>query len=177
MKSVLIISVVTFFLIFGGLAVLSGQLGGFKIHRDSSPTADPTPVTALDADLVLKGLEAERSLIKQEREKLATLRQTVAVQEVVLQEGRAELAAILEKMEAQHQVRDAASERAAVRLAKMYENMKPAQAAPILSGLEMDIVLDIMQRMKEREAARILARMDASLAARISTELSQGGSS
>ena len=39
----------------------------------------------------------------------------------------------------------------------------------------MKIVLDILGRMKEREAARILAKMDAGLAARISTELSSGG--
>ena len=50
------------------------------------------------------------------------------------------------------------------------------QAAPILSALELDIILDIMSRMKERPAAKILARMDAGLAAQVSTGMSLKGS-
>lgn len=172
MKSVLIISVVTFFLIFGGLAVLSKQLGGnsstYQEAVFSSPGTEET-------ELIMKGLEAERTLLRREKEELVTLRQSVAVQEQVLEEGRRELSALVLEIEAKQRVLGEDRERSAVRLAKMYENMKPAQAAPILSALEMDIVLDIMGRMKEREAARILAQMDAGLAASISTELSSGG--
>jgi flagellar motility protein MotE (MotC chaperone) len=79
------------------------------------------------------------------------------------------------ELEARQRILTQEQERSAGRLAKMYENMKPAQAAPILSALEMDVLLDIMTRMKERQAARILASMEAGLAARISTELSLGG--
>jgi flagellar motility protein MotE (MotC chaperone) len=171
MKSVLIISVVTFFLIFGGLAILSSQLG-------RSPELGPpalVPGKDRDAELVMKGLEAERALVRREKEDLVTLRRAVAVQEQVLVEGRRELANMVREIEAKQRVLDDERERAATRLAKMYENMKPGQAAPILSALDMDILLDIMTRMKEREAARILANMDAGLAAKISTELSLGG--
>lgn len=173
MKSVLIISVVTFFLIFGGLGILSNQLGG-------RPSAVPTamePAQDLDAVQLMKGLDAERALIRREKEELISLRRAVAVQEQVLEDGRRELTSMIQEIEDKQHVLTAERERAAVRLAKMYENMKPAQAAPILSALEMDILLDIMTRMKEREAARILANMDAGLAAQISTELSLGGAS
>ncbi|MEN8005393.1 MAG: hypothetical protein ABFS42_00120 [Candidatus Krumholzibacteriota bacterium] len=171
MKSVLIISAVTFFLIFGGLAVLSNQIGG---KSATYQRAEISP-TVQDTDLIMKGLNAERALLRWEKEKLVTMRQTVAIQEQVLVEGRRELAAIVQEIESKQRVLGEGRERSAVRLAKMYENMKPAQAAPILSALEMGIVLDIMGRMKERDAARILARMDAGLAARISTQLSSGG--
>ncbi len=173
MKSVLIISVVTFFLIFGGLAFLSSHLGGKS--NVSQQILDP--LNTRDAEMVLKGLAAERSLIRREKEELVTLRQAVAVQEQVLNEGRRELSAIVQEIESKQRILGENRERSAVRLAKMYENMKPAQAAPILSALEMDIILDIMARMKEREAARILANMDTALAARISTELSLEGAS
>lgn len=173
MKSVLIISVVTFLLIFGGLAVLSGQLGGKSVNSNVATG----PATTVDAELIMKGITAERTQLRQEKEELISLRQAVAVQEVVLEEGRRELSAIVREIVSQQRILDTDRERSAVRLAKMYESMKPAQAAPILSGLEMDIVLDVMNRMKEREAARILANMDATLAARISTQLSHGGSS
>ena len=171
MKSVLIISVVTFFLIFGGLAILSSQLGG------NSNVAQQVldPAKTLDTELVLKGLDAERALIRREKEELVTLRQAVAVQEQVLDEGRRELTAMIREIESKQRILGEGRERSAIRLAKMYENMKPAQAAPILSALDMDIILDILARMKEREAARILANMDTGLAARISTELSMEG--
>jgi flagellar motility protein MotE (MotC chaperone) len=173
MKSVLIISVVTFFLIFGGLAVLSNRLGGDGPDKRAALVPEDRP----DTEVLMKGLEAERAMIRSEMDELVTLRQALAVQERVLAEGRTELAGMVGEIEAQQRILDQEQERAAVRLAKMYENMKPAQAAPILSNLEMAIILDIMQRMKEREAARILANMDAGLAAAISTELSMGGSS
>lgn len=173
MKSVLIISVVTFFLIFGGLAILSSQLGGnSNLRNQARSTAE-----IQDAKLVMEGLDAERTMLRREKEEIITLRQAVAVQEQVLAEGRRELSAMVQEIEAKQRVLGEIRERSAVRLAKMYENMKPAQAAPILSALEMDIILDILGRMKEREAARILASMDAGLAARISTELSLGGAS
>ena len=171
MKSVLIISVVTFFLIFGGLGILSSQLGSNPLGRQQNSES----VKAKDAGLVIKGLEAEKALIRREKEELITLRQAIAVQDQVLEEGRRELELMAGEIEAQQRVLSEEKERSVGRLAKMYENMKPAQAAPILSALEMDILLDIMTLMKEREAARILAKMEAGLAARISTELSMGG--
>lgn len=173
MKSVLIISVVTFFLIFGGLAILSSQLGGKSTGGQQGLVAGKD----LDAEEIMKGLDAERTLVRREKEELVALRQAVAVQEQVLDEGRRELSAMVREIETKQRALTEERSRAAGRLAKVYENMKPEMAAPILSSLDMEILLDIMTRMKEREAAKILARMDTNLAARISTELSLGGAS
>lgn len=171
MKSVLIISVATFFVIFGGLAILSSQLG--KDTREQRETLQP--VDHAGTELILKGLDAERALVRREKEELVTLRQAVVVQEQVLEEGRRELEAMVRELETKHRVLEEDRDRSAGRLAKMYENMKPGQAAPILANLEMETILDILRRMKEREAARILASMEPALAAEISMELSQGG--
>jgi len=173
MKSVLIISVVTFFLIFGGLAILSSQLGG-NISEGRQPVGTAND---LDVAMIMKGLDAERAQLRREKEELVTLRQAQIVQGQVLMEGRRELSDMVTRIEAQQGKLNEERERSAIRLAKMYENMKPRQAAPIMSALDMEIILDILARMKEREAARILANMDAALAARISTRLSLGGSS
>jgi flagellar motility protein MotE (MotC chaperone) len=170
MKSVLIISVVTFFLIFGGLAILSSQLGGNLNDGHQAGISANT----IDTELVMKSLDAERATVRREKEELMTLRQAVAVQEQVLAEGRRELSDMVIEIDSKQRILGEERERSASRLAKMYENMKSAQAAPILSALDMDIILDIMARMKEREAARILSDMDTELAARISTELSLG---
>ncbi|AIL64685.1 hypothetical protein NOVO_01440 [Rickettsiales bacterium Ac37b] len=44
-------------------------------------------------------------------------------------------------------------------LVKIYENMKPKDAAKILEDLEMPILLEVIDRMKEAKAAPILAQM------------------
>ncbi len=45
-------------------------------------------------------------------------------------------------------------------LVKVYENMKPKEAARIFEELEMDILLDVTERMKEVKMAKVLAAMD-----------------
>ncbi|MBL6954475.1 MAG: hypothetical protein ISR50_17690 [Alphaproteobacteria bacterium] len=44
-------------------------------------------------------------------------------------------------------------------LVKVYENMKPKQAARIFEELEMDVLLNVAERMKEVKMAKILAAM------------------
>ncbi len=172
MKSVAIISVITFVLIFGGVLLVSTQL-----HQAASATALPdlAPADYEAAERVFQDMAAERDRIQREKEELLRLRQDVTVQEKVLDQSRQKLQAVIAELEARQAQYVEERERSATRLAKMYEAMKPEQAAPILGALEMDVIIEIMTRMKERPAAKILARMDAGLAAQISTRLSTRG--
>ncbi|HYG89296.1 MAG TPA: hypothetical protein VD978_23900 [Azospirillum sp.] len=45
-------------------------------------------------------------------------------------------------------------------LVKIYETMKPKEAARIFEELDMPVLLDVFQRMKEQKTAPILAAMD-----------------
>ncbi|MDB5411095.1 MAG: hypothetical protein JWL84_6007 [Rhodospirillales bacterium] len=45
-------------------------------------------------------------------------------------------------------------------LVKVYETMKPKEAARIFEQLDLPVVLDVMERMKDRGTAAILAAMD-----------------
>lgn len=45
-------------------------------------------------------------------------------------------------------------------LAKIYENMKPQEAAKIFDELEMPILLDIIRNMKEQKVAAIISQMN-----------------
>lgn len=58
-------------------------------------------------------------------------------------------------------------------LVKIYETMKPKDAARILGGLDMRIVLGIMESMKERKSAAVLAAMDPAKAGEITAELAR----
>jgi len=174
MKTVVIISVVTFALIFGGVVVLSTQLN--KASQNAGlPEMGPEDYEA--AERVFRDMAIERDRIQQEKEELLALGQSVAVQEQVLELSRDQLMETIKKLEARQEEYVEERERSAMKLAKMYEAMKPAQAAPIVSALDMDIILDIMSRMKERQAAKILAKMDAGLAAQVSTRMSLKGTS
>ncbi len=173
MKTVAIISVITFVLIFGGVTMIGTQLG------NAVPTA-PTPHLAAEdyeaAERVFADLARERDRIQRQREDLVDLQQQAAVQEKILDRSRRRLEAVIAELDAKQSVYLEERERSATHLARMYEAMKPGQAASIMAALESELVLEIMVRMKERQAARILARMDPGYAAGISTSLSAYGS-
>ncbi len=58
-------------------------------------------------------------------------------------------------------------------LVKIYENMKPNDAARIFEKLQMDTLLSVVERMKERKLAAIMAKMDPAKATEITVELSR----
>ena len=54
---------------------------------------------------------------------------------------------------------------------KIYENMKPKDAARIFEQLEIDVLLLIAERMREARIAPILAKMSPAKAKAITVEL------
>lgn len=58
-------------------------------------------------------------------------------------------------------------------LVKIYENMKPKEAARIFEQLDMVVLLEVIDRMKERKAAPILAKMTPAKAKAVTLELAQ----
>jgi flagellar motility protein MotE (MotC chaperone) len=97
------------------------------------------------------------------------------VQARALEDAMVRLQAMVTDLESRNEELSQEQEASADHLAKVYENMKPAQAAPIIAALEMNTILQVMSRMRERQAARILASMPPATAAIISAGLSQGG--
>jgi len=58
-------------------------------------------------------------------------------------------------------------------LVKIYENMKPKDAANIFEDLEMETLLEVAERMKERKLAPVMAKMNPEKAREITVELRQ----
>ena len=171
MKSIAVISTLTFVLIFGGV-VLVGTRGPVGKH---SPVATASMGAGGEVGLLFDDLAAERDRIQREKEDLLRREHALAVEEEVLAASRRRLEGVIADLESRQQVYVEERERSATRLARMYEAMKPEQAAPIVAALDTAVILDIMTRMKERPAAKILGRMDPTLAAVISTRLSTRG--
>ncbi|MFN8693110.1 MAG: MotE family protein [Holosporales bacterium] len=58
-------------------------------------------------------------------------------------------------------------------LVRVYEKMKPKDAAAIFNNLELTILLDVVKNMKETKLAPIMAAMDNGKAKTLSAELAQ----
>jgi len=56
-------------------------------------------------------------------------------------------------------------------LVKVYESMKPKDAARIFERLEMDILIDVTVRMKEVKMAAVLAKMESEKARELTVRL------
>lgn len=59
------------------------------------------------------------------------------------------------------------------KLVKLYENMKPKDAARILNDLELSVLMSVVQRMNVRRLAPVLAAMDADKARAVTRSLAQ----
>ncbi len=58
-------------------------------------------------------------------------------------------------------------------LVKIYENMKPKDAARIFNQLELPILLEVVARMREAKTASVLAKMEGSKAKEVTTALAK----
>lgn len=81
-----------------------------------------------------------------------------------------QLQAMIEDLLVKHDEQDEAQMQS---LVKIYESMKPKDAARIFEELDMEVLLDVVERMKERKTAPILAQMNPERAKAVTLELAQ----
>lgn len=116
--------------------------------------------------------ERRQNLIQREKaveQKEAILKAT----EDQIEQKIAELTSIRDELQALLS-EQSEEEQARIRsLVKIYEGMKPKDAARILNNLETDILLSVMQQMSERRSSPIIAEMDPERAREITTLLAQ----
>lgn len=77
-------------------------------------------------------------------------------------------------IEAQTAAREAAEKKRISKLARIYDSMKPEDAAKALDGVEPETVVLILQKMNEGSAANVLAKMEPMMAAQITQMLFEG---
>ena len=73
-----------------------------------------------------------------------------------------------EEIEKLTQQRQAEEKKRVSKLARLYNEMKPEEAAKIMENMESDIVIAIFQRMDESQVSQIMANFNAGKAASIS---------
>lgn len=147
----------------------------------AAPVAAATPAPA--AEQAPPVSDSERAVLlelRQRRQELETRAQEAAARDALLAaterrigqrvEELKALQARLEALENNRRERDDASWRG---LVKVYETMKPRDAATIMNDLDQTVLLGVLDRMKEAKAAAVLAAMLPDRARQITTELAQ----
>jgi flagellar motility protein MotE (MotC chaperone) len=85
----------------------------------------------------------------------------------------AELQAIQTRLETLESERKVQEEANWAGLVKLYEGMRPRDAAVIFNALDKHVLLEILDRMKPAKAASVLALMDPEGARQITTDLAE----
>lgn len=88
-----------------------------------------------------------------------------------MDEKLAELKAVQAQIETGLQQQKDAQDAQYKSLVKTYETMKPKDAARIFDSLEMEVLIEVTQRMKEAKLAPVLAAMDPTKAQAVTVEL------
>ncbi|MSO71613.1 MAG: hypothetical protein EXQ88_06345 [Alphaproteobacteria bacterium] len=66
---------------------------------------------------------------------------------------------------------DAQEEKEIASMVKIYETMKPKDAARILEQIEFSVLVTLMERIKDRSSAPIISAMNDQVARRLTSEL------
>lgn len=145
---------------------------------DEGPTAsaglasDPFALTDEEIDL-LQMLAQRRAEIDRREAELEQRNTLLEAAERRIDEKITELEALRTAIEELLVRRDEQEEAQLNSLVKIYENMKPKDAARIFEELDMAVLLDVIERMKERKTAPILAQMNPKRAKAITLKLAQ----
>ena len=140
----------------------------------AAATAPKDPFAYTDEEMiVLQSLTARRGELDAREAQIAEREALLAAAENRMDEKTAELKALQDSIQGlvvQHDEQEQAQFKS---LVKIYENMKPKDAAKIFEQLEMDVLLEVVGRMREQKVAPILAQMQPTKAKDVTFELAQ----
>ena len=135
-------------------------------------TQDPTLLTQAEIDLLQQLADRREALEAREREIEMRIGLLKAAESRI--DKKVEDLKILQvTIERLIKTYDAEQDEKMGSLVKIYENMKPKDAARIFEEMEMDTLLLVAERMKERKLAPVMARMNPAKAKEMTVELSR----
>jgi flagellar motility protein MotE (MotC chaperone) len=135
-------------------------------------TNDPTLLTQAEIDL-LQRLADRRELLETQEKEMEMRDGLLKAAEERIDKKIAELKNFQSTIEKLIKTYDDQQVAKIQSLVKIYENMKPKDAARIFEELDMDTLLLVGERMKERKLAPIMAKMNPARATEITVELSR----
>jgi flagellar motility protein MotE (MotC chaperone) len=122
---------------------------------------------------VLQSLSARRQAIDERAAELERREALLKAAEQRIEAKVKELKELQAKMEGAIRRYDDEEEARKKSLVKIFESMKPVEAARIFEQMDMPVLLDLIERMKERNAAPVLAQMHPARAKQVTAELAR----
>jgi len=143
-----------------------------KVSDAKPAMKDPLLLSPAEIE-VLQELSARRTQLDQRAGELEQREVVLQAVEKRIDEKIAKLETLQKNIQSTVDKQNAADDARAQSLVKIYETMKPADAAQIISQLDMPIVLQMLSHMKEAKTAPILAAMDPTKAEAITTAMAK----
>lgn len=149
---------------------------------EPAPAAAPATRAISDADTrnfsraeveILQELSKRRDALDVRARELDLREQVLGAAEKRIDERIAELKKIEGRINDALKKTDEQAEQNLRSLVKVYENMKPKDAARIFAQLEPDVLLGVVERMKEAKLAPVLAELDPKVAQQITVDLAK----
>jgi flagellar motility protein MotE (MotC chaperone) len=172
MKSAIIFGVLSFFVIFGVTFFLTGVFQGVMTVVEEKKAEEEVEEVPDELALERKSLQARTDDISRREGAIEDLEESLELERAVLGEEFNKIDAMRRRIDMAVNRVEEQKLKSLKKLAKVYEAMPAKDAASILSGMDVDIVLEVVRNMKERPAAKILAALDPARAAAISNLLS-----
>lgn len=138
----------------------------------ASTAPHPAP-DALAERAVLEALRARRAEIEAREAALAQREMLIAAAERRLADRLDELGSLRQRLEAEGRQRDERTEQGWRQMVRLYEGMRPRDAAGIFDDLDMPVLIQVVDRMREAKAAPVLAAMRPERARLVTTELAR----
>jgi flagellar motility protein MotE (MotC chaperone) len=136
------------------------------------PPLAPAPVVVSEGErTVLLELRHRRQELDTRETTVAAREATLAATELRLKARVGELESLQHKLEDLEQARQQREDVSWQGLVKLYESMKPRDAATIFNDLDMKVLLGVVDRMKDAKGAPILAAMQPDRARELTTKL------
>lgn len=138
----------------------------------SAEMFDPEDMSAGEWD-VLQQLSARRDALDRRERELDQREALLAVAEQRVDEKVVELEAVRSQIETLLGQLDEEGESQLLGLVSIYESMRPADAATIFNGLDLEVLISVLERMRGQKSAAILAGMNPERARLVTTELAR----
>lgn len=163
-----------------------GQTGGAAGHEPGSPNASSgqaaeensaSPVVDPNSSLsrserdIVQDLRKRREDLVERENRVALREQLLAATERRIKNELDELKQVKKEIRALLAEQDAKQNEKLRSLVKVYETMKPKDAARIFERLNMKIQISVARHMKEAKMAALLANMNPEAARKLTTEL------
>ncbi len=140
----------------------------------TAPAAAPAAPAAAPQDQgLLDDLRARRQQLEQREQEASAKEAVLAAMERRITERVAELDALRQRLEQAQHAAQQRDEQAWSGLVKTYEAMRPRDAATIFNELDMTVLVEVLDRMKETRAAPVLAVMQPERARQATMELAR----